>query len=197
MTWLDVIPGYLSVYVHISCNYILAVGKSSTFQSYTSHSWCNRLIWIITLTYWKGRTSASTTPEMNMTMQKTKSTPWYDVTSNWMEIAHEIKPKHVYPTVWKTDKHKWLSLSNQQTVYQIKYKNTEKEKYYLSHLSLEAEDCDQETNSCCDAQTHQHWLGIIKTIKTRKMQNSLNMCQVIQDKKNLKKYSKDHTESLN
>lgn len=57
---------------------------------------------MVVLTYLKGRTSASTIPEMNKTMQKMNSTPWYDVTSNWtsrrdpslvLEQRYEKQPK--------------------------------------------------------------------------------------------------------
>lgn len=52
---------------------------------YLTEKLCDYWISLITLTYWKGRTRASTKPEMNITMQKTKSTPWYEVTSNCKE----------------------------------------------------------------------------------------------------------------
>ncbi len=52
-------------------------------------------------------------------------------------------------------------------------------KCYFSHLSLEAEDCDQETDCCCDAKTHHHWLGVVEAIKTINMQTLLKMFQAI------------------
>lgn len=39
-----------------------------------------------------------------------------------------------------------------------------------SHLRLEADDCDKETDCSCDAQTHHHRLGVIEAFKTRNMQ---------------------------
>lgn len=74
-----------------------------------------------------------------------------------MEKAHEIKP--VNPTARKAN-------------MKIKVK------VIWSHLSLETEDCDQETDCCCDAQTHHHRLGVIEAIhKVTRKHNLLKMLQ--------------------
>lgn len=136
----------------------------------------NCLIWRVVLTYWKGRTIASTSPEMNKTMQKIKSTPWYDVTSNCMEKAHEIKPPCVNPTAVK---HWHTFILNPAHTVPYKILSTE---FLFSYLGLKAENCDQKTNCYRDAQAHHHGLGVIETIL--KKRNRLNL------PKNIFSYSK-------
>lgn len=108
---------------------------------YLTEKLCDYWISLITLTYWKGRTRASTKPEMNITMQKTKSTPWYEVTSNCKEES--------------TSNQTYVS---QHVVIQGSqiHKCTERRAFRFSHLGLKAKDCDQETDCCCNAQTHHH-----------------------------------------
>lgn len=110
---------------------------------------------MVILTYWKGRMNASTIPEMNRTMQKTNSTPWYDVTSNWTNRWHHTLLW--WGTAWK---------SSQKRIF-----------FFFSDLCLKAEDGDKETNCCCDAQTQHHRLGVVETVK-KKMSRINDKCNV-------------------
>lgn len=47
----------------------------------------------------------------------------------------------------------------------------------FADLCLEAENGDEETDCCCDAQTQHHRLGIVETVKKKKQMSRLNPTQ--------------------
>lgn len=75
-----------------------------------------------------------------------------------LEWAHNTK--HMNYSVWTT-----------MSAY-IRYRMNSRRRniwFTVSYLSLEAEDCDDETDGCSNAQTHHHWLGVVVAKKTTKI----------------------------